>query len=197
MKYGIEILTVNYNTPDLIQRLLDSWIKFNYSSIPIHVIDGSDKLEFRENIKKVCKRSEVRLTQFGYNIHHGPGLDFGIKQSHKEYLFLMDSDSYFIKSGLFEVLELPEDCFGIGRTVNIYPIDSQGQPQEVLYLHPNCCLINKEKYLKGSPLVRIPHMPPFISTMLNMEFVIRDGRAVLDQYVYMGGKGTRDRFGEG
>jgi glycosyltransferase involved in cell wall biosynthesis len=193
----IEIITVNYNTPDLIEKLLDSWIEFGYNNIPIHVIDGSDRPEFCDSIKQICKRERATLTQFGYNIHHGPGLDFGIKNSQKKYLFLMDSDSYFIKAGLFDELKLPDDCFGIGRLVEIDVYNSQKEPQKLLYLHPNNCLINKEKYLAGSPAVKIKRLPPFINTMLNMKFALKDGREVLIRYVYFGGRGTVSRFGMG
>lgn len=170
MKENIEILVVNFNTPDLIKRLLDSQIKFGYSAVPIHVIDGSNTLEFQEEIRQICKR--VKLTQFKYNIHHGPGLDFGIHQSKKEYLFLMDSDSYFVKTGLFDILQFPKDHFGVGRIAIVNQNGGIDKTGKVQYLHPNCCLINKEKYLNSRPLTK--HGAPFINTMINMKFAIKD-----------------------
>ena len=191
VKENIEIVVVNYNTPDLVKRLLDSWIKFDYTTVQIHIVDGSDTLEFQEKIKEVCRG--IELTQLKYNIHHGPGLDFGIRQSEKEYLFLMDSDSYFTKVGLFDRLQFPENHFGIGMIVvvnNAGFVDPAGRIQ---YLHPNCCLISREKYLSSNPLIK--HGAPFISTMANMKFFIKDEWKIISEYVYWGVRGTAARFG--
>jgi glycosyltransferase involved in cell wall biosynthesis len=190
-KENIEILVVNFNTPDLIERLLDSWIKFGYSSTQIHIIDGSNTPQYQTRIKEVCKN--VKLTQFGYNIHHGPGLDFGIKQSSKEYLFLMDSDSFFTESGLFDILQFPEDHFGVGFIVRVDSRGVNSREGQIRYLHPNCCLISKEKYLMSSPLIR--HGAPFIDTMTNMKFLIKDESELIKKYIYFGGRGTVGRFG--
>lgn len=191
VKGNIEILVVNFNTPDLIKRLLDSWAEFRYNSVPVHVIDGSNTVENQEKIKEICK--EAKLTQFGYNIHHGPGLDFGIKQSEKDYLFLMDSDSYFTKAGLFDRLQLPEDYFGIGMVVVVNSDGFVDPAGKIQYLHPNCCLVSKEKYLHSSPLIK--HGAPFISTMAKMKFSIKDEWNVISEHVFWGVRGTVNRFG--
>jgi len=191
VKDNIEILVVNYNTPDLVKRLLDSRTNFGYGDIQIHIIDGSSTPEFQKEAKKVCQ--EVRLTQHGYNIHHGPGLDYGIRQSNKEYLFLMDSDSYFTKPGLFDRLEFPENHFGIGMVVIVNSDGFVDEKGKIQYLHPNCCLINREKYFLSHPFIK--HGAPFLSTMANMKFSIKDGWDIISEYVYWGVRGTVNRFG--
>jgi glycosyltransferase involved in cell wall biosynthesis len=189
----IEIICVNYNTPDLIDVLLNSWRDFLYNDIHIHIVDGSDTLEMQNKIKEIIKVPNIRLTQFGYNIHHGRGLDFGINKSTKKYQFLIDSDSYFIKKELFENVNVPENSFGIGRIVITNEKGQNDINGNVKYLHPNCCIIDKEKYSMSKSLIN--HGAPFIETMINMEFPIIDKWNVISDYVFFGSRGTVNRFG--
>jgi len=193
IKNDIAIICVNYNTPDLIENLLNSWREYGYNNIPIFIIDGSDEPKFIDKIKDVCKIQNVSLIQFGYNIHHGPGLHQGINNSDYKYLFLIDSDSYFIKENLFDNIDMPENIFGIGRIVLTNEAGQNDKNGKVKYLHPNCCLINKEKYLLSDPLIK--HGAPFINTILNMKFMIIDRWDIIQNYVSFGSRGTVNRFG--
>ena len=190
---SIEILCVNYNTPDLIERLLNSWVKWDYNEIPIHIIDGSDNPVFAEKVKDICKIDNVKLTQRGYNVHHGNGLHFCIIKSPKEFQFLMDSDSSFKKCGLFDAIDIPSNYFGIG---NICKVDKDGYnvtEEGISYLHPNCCVISKEKYLKSERLIN--HGAPFINTMKHMKYPIKDISELAKEYLDYGGGETVRRFG--
>jgi glycosyltransferase involved in cell wall biosynthesis len=90
----IEIITVNYNTPDLIDRLIKSVREFE-GDYQIRIIDGSDAEPFKSKIVEVCEKyNNVVLQQQGWNIHHGRGLDLGLSTSKYEYCLLLDSDNY-------------------------------------------------------------------------------------------------------
>lgn len=186
----MEIITVNYNTPDLMIRLLKSYFKYGYQMYPIHVLDGSDDLRFASMLEQFCRENKVKYTGFGYNIHHGPGLHYGIMSSAEEQLFLMDSDAEFIMSGLFDELVLGDE-FGCG---NICLVDKNGfRGGKIKYLHPNCCLISKMKYLESSPFEK--RGAPFMTTMNNMKFQLRDSWAIVKKYVNTGSRGTVNRYG--
>ena len=62
---NIEILTVNYNTPDLINSLIKS-VRDVEGDYPIRVIDGSDSEPYKTDIIEVCEgESNVILEQQG------------------------------------------------------------------------------------------------------------------------------------
>lgn len=187
----IEIVTVNYNTPDLMVTLLESYFKYGYSKYPIHVLDGSDDLGSAVTLEQYCREKNVRYTAFGFNIHHGPGLHYGIMCSPEDQVWLMDSDAVFNCEGLFDAIELTFE-FGCGR---ICTVDSNGfdRKEGIKYLHPNCCLISKEKYLKSAPLIK--HGAPFIETMKTMKFPLLDSWSIIKKFVSPGKRGTVSRYG--
>ena len=97
----VKILTVHYKTPDLIYKQYNSIRKF-YPNIFYHIIDGSDdnKIYFSDLEQK---DKNVFVDRFGYNIHHGPGMDHGIRNSKHNYLLILDSD-VSIKSDFLDLI---------------------------------------------------------------------------------------------
>lgn len=86
----IEIATVHYKTPDFIYEQYESIRKF-YPKIKYNIIDGSDNGE-KYFLDLESKDSNITIKRFGFNIHHGPGMDFSIKNSNKKFTLLIDSD---------------------------------------------------------------------------------------------------------
>lgn len=192
---SVEILVVSYNKSNLIQQLIQSYFKYNYNKYKLHIIDGSIIKEEKEKIKEICKNNNIKLTLFDYNIHHGPGLHYGILKSDSTYLFLMDSDALFIKEGLIEKLLIEiENHFGIGKIeyVNKDGWNVEKSNNSINYLHPNCCLISKEKYLSNYSL-RL-HGAPFITTMSKLNTTLKEF-IDLNNYVNRGTQGTCKEFG--
>lgn len=171
----ITALTVNYNTPDFLERLLLSFRK--YYDTPFIVVDGSDELNY-EQIKDFPDKYNIELHHFSYNIHHGPGLAYGIKYIQTDQILLLDSDLIVINPGFIEDLQsklLPES-YGIG---DIQIVNDKGfnVKSGYIYLHPACALINREIVLQF-PLP-VKHGAPMIEAMFEIN---KQGKTGLLQY---------------
>lgn len=157
----ITALTVNYNTPDFLERLLSGFRK--YYDIPFIVIDGSEPNKYSQ-IKDFTDKYEVEIHHFDYNIHHGPGLAYGINYIHSSQILLLDSDLIVINPGFIEDLQgkLRGDSYGIG---DIQIVDERGfnKPTGIKYLHPACALINRDIALRFP--MPIKHGAPMIEAM--------------------------------
>jgi len=157
----ITALTVNYNTPDLLENLLISFRQFY--DIPYMVVDGSDAVHFAM-IKEFPEKYKIDLHHFNTNIHHGPGLAYGFKTIKTEQILTLDSDMRILKYGFIEDLQskLRPESYGIGSTC-IIDRDGIASNLGIKYLHPSCALINREIALRFALPVR--HGAPMISTM--------------------------------
>lgn len=148
---SLTMLTVNYNTPNLLERLVSSFRK--YYEHPILVVDGSDDQNY-ERIKGL-ESHNTKIVHFERNVGHGPGICYGIENIETDHVFLVDSDSYFIAHGLVEELQshIEEDTYGVGWIMDL--------PGGVKYIHPCCVLINRRVALQwpmpvqdGAPLLK-------------------------------------------
>ena len=191
MEKSIEIISVNYNTPDLIKQLIESVRTYN-DNIPIRIIDGSDREPFITQIKDVCDVfNNVELTQFGYNIHHGGGMHYGVTTSKYEWVLIIDSDSS-VKNGLLDVLRYDKPYCGFGMQVNQFGINVQ---KGILYLHPHFLLVNAEHY-RTHDWKFIKHGAPAIQIMAFLPDT--DKNVIDDKYLELfnrGGRGTVSRYG--
>jgi hypothetical protein len=139
----ITALTVNYNTPDYLERLLSSFRK--YYDIPYIVIDGSDEQHF-EKIREFPEKYDVRIIHFKYNIHHGPGMEYGITQCCKTgQILIMDSDMIIHNGGWLTDMynQLKPESYGIGDVQKEFYMEGKVKVW-VPYLHPAFCLVNKK-----------------------------------------------------
>jgi hypothetical protein len=160
-KIMITALTVNYNTPDLLENLLRSFRKFYDTDFL--VIDGSNE-ENWEKIIGFANKYNALIIHFHFNIHHGPGMGYGIRNIKTEQILLIDTDVEILKGGCIEDLQsklLPEN-YGIGcvGTVNENGVDA---PTGYRYLHPSFALVNRDVVLKYPMPVR--HGAPMIEAM--------------------------------
>lgn len=200
----ITALTINYNTPDFLERLLSSFR--NYYSIPFIVIDGSDS----ENYKMIIgyeKMYKVKIIHFPYNIHHGPGLAFGIKYIQTDKILLLDSDLFVRKGGFIEDMQrkLRIDAYGIGdiQTVNEKGINVQ---DGIKYLHPACALLNRNIVLQyplpalhGAPMIyamkEIHETGQSDKLLIHEPWITNDFRRSKKKFIIHDWKGTVDRTG--
>ncbi|OFY62522.1 MAG: hypothetical protein A2Y71_10375 [Bacteroidetes bacterium RBG_13_42_15] len=198
----ITALTVNYNTPDVLDRLLSSFRK--YYDIPFLVIDGSDSDNYKKIIR-LKRKYEVKIIHFPYNIHHGPGMAFGIKYIQTEKILLLDSDLIVLNGGFVEDLEskLRADAYGIGDIQNV---NERGLnvPEGIKYIHPACTLINREIVLKfplpashGAPMIyamRTIHDKELSDDLLIHEpWITNDFRKSRKKFIIHDWKGTVDK----
>lgn len=157
----ITALTVNYNTPDFLERLLSSFRQFY--DIPFVVVDGSDEKNYKQ-IEGFVDKYSVEIHHFPFNIHHGPGMAYGIEYIKTDKILLLDSDLIVLRPGFIEDLDskLKLDSYGIG---DIQIVDENGfnRKKGMRYLHPACALINREVALKYPLPIR--HGAPMIEAM--------------------------------
>jgi glycosyltransferase involved in cell wall biosynthesis len=160
-KMNITALTVNYNTPDFLERLLSSFRK--YYDLPFVVVDGSNEENY-SLISGFADQYQAEIHHFPYNIHHGPGLAYAIKYIKTEKILLLDSDLIVINPGFVEDLnnKIKSENYGIG---DVQIVNDQGfnVRNGMKYLHPACALINREVALRFP--MPILHGAPMIETM--------------------------------
>lgn len=200
----ITALTINYNTPDFLERLLSSFR--NYYSIPFIVIDGSDSENYKMIIGYV-RKYKVKIIHFPYNIHHGPGLAFGIKYIQTDKILLLDSDLIVLKGGFVEDMErkLWANAYGIGD-IQIVNEGGMNVPDGIKYIHPACALLNRNIVLQY-PLP-VLHGAPFIYAMkaiqekglsdkllIHEPWITNDFRISAKKFIIHDWKGTVDRTG--
>lgn len=141
----IPIITVSYNSVELITELLSSLRK--YYSNPVFVIDGSDAAIAQDIGQVVASYPNTRFHHFDYNIHHGPGMAWAITHLDlKGQVLFLDSDIIVLHSGFIESLSeaLTPELYGAGY---VNQVDAGGfdlKPGEtgISYLHPACMLCN-------------------------------------------------------
>lgn len=204
-----EILVVNYNTPDYIIEQYKSIRKYIGDDISINVVDNSDK-----KISKRGKKIEVlnkdlydipnkdinfKIYKIGKNIHHGPGMDYGINQIKTDYILILDSDVKLHKNllSLFnKYIKKDFTCIGLKIFVNQkgFNVSDGG----ILYIHPSCLLLSKEKYTNKN-VKFIKHGAPCLDFMKKCddnELIGVDNKE-LSEYRDINGRGTVKYYGLG
>ena len=213
----IEIISVNYNTPDLIDRMIKS-VRDVEGIYPIRIIDGSDREPFKTDIITACQKYEnVILSQQGYNIHHGPGLDLGISTSKFEYCLCVDSDNYIqqpiIQKMYDGLVNNNKMMIGWYCHVNDYGVNVDryySKEYPIKYYHPSLFMIKKDYYLglKTMGIAFIKHGAPSIKIMKYLynnkisdvvgidlwEYLGIDDSQI-GKYTNLNSRGTVDRFG--
>lgn len=175
-----KVLSVNYNTPDLIYNMVKSFRQFYDNEILI--IDGSNKENYEQAKNLLSEFEDVEIHHFGYNLHHGKSMAYGITYLNCDKILVIDSDVTILKKGILELLEsdLKEDSYGIG---DIQRVDSNGfnigsrkgaiglkeselQEGGIAYLHPAFMLINRKIAINWD--LPINHGAPMINTMIQI-----------------------------
>lgn len=173
----IKVLSVNYNTPDLIYNMVKSFRQFYNNEI--FIVDGSDKEKYEEAKNLLGEFRDIEIHHFATNIHHGPGLDYGFNVMDCDKILVVDSDITFYKNGILELLEneLKKESYGIG---DIQRVDDRGfnigsrkgatglkesdlNIKGYAYLHPALMLINRNIAINWP--MPIKHGAPMIETM--------------------------------
>ena len=162
----IPVITVSYNSPELVGELISSFRSFYTNKI--YVIDGSN-LEIAPKIKQICSNFlNVEFIHFDYNIHHGPGMAWAFSNiGLSGKVLVLDSDIVIVRGGFLESLldNLEESDYGIGviSIVNEEGFDIPNDAFGIRYLHPACMLCNLE-IVKRWPLP-VKHGAPMFEAM--------------------------------
>ena len=101
----VTIVTVNYNTPQVTIEMIKSLRKF-YPIIPIVIVDGSDIASKKTIMDNMIKDDpHIQIFSVGYNIHHGPGMDYGLGKVTTKYTLIIDPDVIITNGGMIEYLD--------------------------------------------------------------------------------------------
>ena len=205
---NVTVLTVNYNTHDLVKRLIDSVWRVLGNDISIHIVDGSDQnISTIDNLEDITSRDNVVHHKLGFNIHHGPGMDYGISRINTPYTLILDSDS-LLTSDILNIYNttLPEDFYAAGHACYVDTTghingDSNGKNNgnvskfNIKYIHPACLLIDNNRYKNYRPFRK--HGAPCLDNMIDVnnrnesELLIHIDNDELWEH---NGRGTIDRW---
>lgn len=171
---NIEIISVHYKTPDYIYEQYKSVRKL-YPNIAYRIIDGSDNentyfLDLEE------KDENFKVERFGFNIHHGPGMDYAIKSSTYEFLLILDSDVTLKKDILTPMIKRYSG-YAVGRKRIVNALGMQSweirligklfpKSFKYMYIQPVCMLINRDAYFQFKPFFK--HGSPCIDAMIDI-----------------------------
>ena len=172
---SIPIISVSYNSAELIEELLSS-LRAHYAN-PVTIIDGSGAEHYRA-IEAVCARyANVRFIHFDYNIHHGPGMAWAFQNLELQGpVLVLDSDVVVLNRGFVESMleQLRPGMYGVGYTnhVNEGGFDVDYEAGAIRYLHPACMLVNIEVVRQWPMPTR--HGAPMTVPMLALHRAGRD-----------------------
>jgi GT2 family glycosyltransferase len=163
---SIGCVVVNYNTPKIISRAVNS-IKDHVDNIII--IDGSTKgnKSFLECDNLMKNNKNVLTIHTEKNIYHGPGLNKGIDSLDNEYIICLDSDAVLRDIKLIKEMKdilLDDNVYGCGFVINVDDAgDTVNDKNSTPYLHPYFCMFKLSIYKKYSGFIN--HGAPFMRTM--------------------------------
>lgn len=167
-----QLVTVNYNTPDLVIKLYQSIVDNLKLDLHLTVVDGSNSVDTELN-KLSNTESRLHLINMGSNIHHGPGLHFGILHTMSKFIIVVDTDVTFDNNyWIDQVNKTINDIdifYGVG---NVQSVDRSGHntthitSKTIKYLHPHLALLNTSMYRLYKPFIR--HGAPCISAMTDL-----------------------------
>ena len=172
--YSIEIVSVHYKTPEFIYRQYES-IRKMYPEIPYRIIDGSDDgVIYFEDLE--AKDKHFKVERLGYNIHHGPGMDYAIRNSDYDFLLIIDSD-VSLKKDIIEPMMKEFQGYSVGNKRMVSNLGRQQREEGLMgklfpkrykytYIHPVCMLISKKAYLQFKPFIK--HGSPCIDAMIDI-----------------------------
>lgn len=169
---NIPIVTVSYNTPDLLGNLVRS-IRGFYPENPIHIVDGSDAAQLSELRDELQGIPGIELHARGFNIHHGPGMAWAVQNLPLgERCLFLDSDVTLLKPGMLEDLltHLRPGMYGVGDVRPVRPmpdgrdvLEGHEPTPSISYLHPACMLCHPDVMLQW-PLP-FKHGAPMLTAM--------------------------------
>jgi len=211
----VTVVTVNYNTPDLLYGLLGSLRQFLDTGRVI-VVNNSEECLDRARYGKGLRG--FKCIETGANIGHGPAMHVGIVAADTPQVLTLDTDTTLLRDGLLTyyadaLSTVPTAWYGAGN-VTLYTMEgvthrpkeegevsygrwSWGWPVPMAYLHPYCALINRAQYLRYARFE--DHGAPCLSAMLHLAVMQPQRRPALinmtglDEYVHHAWRGTRDK----
>jgi Glycosyl transferase family 2 len=189
---SIAVLIVHYRTFTLTQQALWSFYEA-YPQTPLYVVENaSGDGSLAQLIALQSAIPTLHILPQSQNLHHGPGMDIGIRAIDATHILLLDSDCILYKTGLLEALSdlVQQNApYLIGK---MHQVDKDGfdTPNgEISYIHPHCALVDKAQYVQLPPFQK--HGAPCLSNQISAaatSFLLQD--FPVSNFVYHIGRGT-------
>lgn len=162
-KGTVGCVIVNYNTPEIISRAVNSIKDFVDEVL---IVDGSDidSPSYFECDELDLFNGNVNVVHVNYNIGHGKGLNKGIEYLRTDYVICMDSDAVLNDPTVIEEMieALKDGVYGCGKVVQTDE-NGRNKPDGIDYLHPYFCMFKRSTFNLHHPFIN--HGAPFIRTM--------------------------------
>lgn len=204
---NIEIISVNYNTPDYINKQYESIRKNLSDNIKINIIDGSDKNILKRGEWIISEKNKMynttesdknfNVAKVGFNIHHGPGMDLGIRNNNKKYSLILDSDVYIKNDNIFYLFDeyFTENMFCMGHVIYVNNLGYDvTELSGIKYVHPSFMVIDNEKYKKLNSKF-IKHGAPCIDVMKEVEDNQKISIKEIRDFLHFNARGTLKIYG--
>lgn len=198
----ITALVINYRTPDLLLKCLESFLAC-YPESRILLVDngsGDSSVEIIQDYASRFPKIDVILNR--ENCYHGPALDQGIHKIRTPYVFTLDSDCEIIRAGFLELmlaLFADPELYAAGELMymNRFGYKMPSPRRKVIrYIHPSAMLLDRNKYLQLRKFTH--HGSP---CLVNMKSAARAGYRLANfpvgEYIHHAGRGTAAHYGYG
>ena len=198
---AVTAVVINFRTPDLTRRAVESFRSF-YPSPPLLLIDNGSGDESRESLEQLCSQApdRTRLILNESNVHHGPAMDQALHLVNTPFALFLDSDCEVLRGGFVEAMlaragEDPRN-YAVGKKIfmNDRGFDILEGPGAHPYIRPICMLVRREIYLQCPPFER--HGAPCLA---NMRAAQASGFELVsfpvEDFVRHEGRGTASRYG--
>jgi hypothetical protein len=129
---AVTLVVVDWHTEENTRRLVRSFRRFVSPTAPVVVVQN-DSLR-----RSPYAGLDVRAVGPGFNLHHGLGLDWGLRFAHTEYVLVCDPDSIICDEGFWPRMRSLVDEFEVASIDN-------GATQ----YHPICLAFRLELWKSG------------------------------------------------
>jgi glycosyltransferase involved in cell wall biosynthesis len=188
---------VHHNTPYLLKAAVWS-LRSMYPSLEILVVDSGSSQDVAAEARSIVHAAHGKVIHRNENVHHGPGMDIGLRDVASRYVLLFDSDCIAFRNGFIEGMMSQLDRGDAYMCGEMMTVDGsgfnaeEGQP----YIHPKCALVDRERYLTLPPFEK--HGAPCLT---NQRAASEAGMRLIDfpvdDHIFHLGRGTVSGHGYG
>src|SRR5574340_861987 len=150
----VTAVIVNYRTPDLVRRAVESFRNF-YPSVPLLLIDNGSPGDGADRIRRIGREDggPTRIVVNHPNRHHGPAMDQALRLLASPFVLFLDSDCSVTHGGFLEqmvsALDPDPSFYAAGKKIvmNKRGFAASDAARGIDYIRPILMLIRRDHYL--------------------------------------------------
>jgi len=200
-QHQVTVVSVNYRTPDLITRAVQSF-REHYPQTPLLLIDngsGDDSVDHLMALQ-AAHPDHTDLVLNTENRHHGPAMDQALRTVDTPLVLFLDSDTVVRRHGFLEamrraLMDVPHS-YATGKLIwmNRRGFDVEESAGGTPYIRPICMMVRRPVYLSLPPFRR--HGAPCLENMKAAhQHKLQLVSFPLEDYIEHDGRGTASRHG--